>query len=309
VPVRSINIPGLPPFPIEVHDSGDRFLSTMVMQRGVYEPTETESVVRLLQANAVDFVDLGANIGWYTVIAGHLLRGRGRVHSFEPDPDNFAKLSANAARNELDNVAIHLCAVSDRAGTSLLYRSRDQNPGDQQLYDSGEGRAAIPVEVRTLDSYADISRARPLIIKIDTQGSEMHILRGMNEILVRHPHEVLILSEFWPNGLVANGSSPQEMIELLSAANFSPILIVQPHQLIPLTWDFVAEHAANQMARGTQRFLDLILFRKRDGLMKALAVDVTDVSRLQKTSRNSPCFCGSLKKYKHCHGAFVCNQD
>jgi FkbM family methyltransferase len=268
---KIINIPPLPPFPIEVHDSGDEFLSAFVMRHGIFEPTETATVMRLLLANAVDFVDLGANIGWYTLIAGHLLRGRGRVHSFEPDPDNFAKLEANVVRNRLDNVAIHRCAVSEKTGISLLYRSAESNPGDHQLYDAGEGRSAISVEVRTLDSYSDISPSRPVIVKMDTQGSELRILRGMSALLTGHPHEVLILSEFWPKGLVANGSSPQEMIELLSGAGFSPLIIFPPrHTLLPTTWDFLAECTETDVSPATGGFMDLILFRRRDGLMKAL---------------------------------------
>ena len=272
MPVKTINIPPLPPFPIEVYDSGDRYVSTPVMRDGIIEPTETAIVIKLL-ANAVDFVDLGANIGWYTLIAGHRLGGRGRVHSFEPDPDNFAKLSANVALNQLDNVAIHRCAVSDRAGTSMLYRSpsRDENPGDQQLYDSGGGRAAVPVEVRTLDSYADISPARPVIVKMDTQGSEARILRGMSVLLTRHRHEVVILSEFWPKGLVANGSPPQEMIEFLSGAGFSALHISnERHVLTPVTWNYLAELTANDIAPATGQYVELVLFRKRDGLMQAL---------------------------------------
>jgi FkbM family methyltransferase len=269
VRVQTIKIPTLPAFSIEVHDSSDQFLSKFVMETGMYEPTDTIAVVRLL-SSTVDFVDLGANVGWYTLIAGTSLRGRGRVHSFEPDPDNFAKLSANIARNGLDNVAIHQCAVSDQAGNSLLYRSTD-NLGDHQLYNSGDGRAAVPVEVRTLDSYADISRERPVIVKMDTQGSELRILRGMNALLTGHPHEVLILSEFWPKGLVNNGSSPQEMIELLTAAGFS-ILLIDPQRnaLVPVTWNFVAECTAGAIAPATEKFMDFIFFRRRDGLMRAL---------------------------------------
>ena len=125
--------------------------------------------------------------------------------------------------------------------------------------------------MRTLGSYSDISPARPVIVKLDTQGSEVRILRGMNSLLTRHPREVLILSEFWPKSLVANGSSPHAMIELLSAARFCPLIIFPSrHKLIPVTWDFLAERAATDSAPATVQFLDLILFRQRDGLMQAL---------------------------------------
>jgi len=269
VRVQTVKIPTLPAFSIEVHDSSDQFLSRYVMETGMYEPTETIAVVRLL-SNTVDFVDLGANVGWYTLIAGTSLRGRGRVHSFEPDPENFAKLSANIARNGLDNVAIHRCAISDRAGNSLLYRAID-NLGDHRLYDSGDGRATVPVEVRTLDSYTDISLERPVIVKMDTQGSEMRILRGMNALLSTHPNEVLIVSEFWPKGLVNNGSTPQEMIEFLVAAGFSALLIdSQRNALVPVTWNFVAECAVGVIAPATEKSMDFIFFRRRDGLMRAL---------------------------------------
>jgi FkbM family methyltransferase len=241
-----------------------------VMETGVYEPIETIAVVRML-SNAVDFVDLGANVGWYTLIAGLCLRDRGRVHSFEPDPDNFAKLEKNVARNGLDNVTAIRVAISDQPGNRLLYRSTD-NFGDHRLYDSGDVRATVPVEVRTLDSYAsNFSRERPVIVKMDTQGSELRILHSMKALLSEHPHEVLILCEFWPQGLVRNHSAPQEMIELLVAAGFHALLI-NPAQrtLAPVSWKFIAESSANIIAREIDSFFDLILYQKHDGLVRAL---------------------------------------
>ena len=269
MPIKTISLPSLPPFEIDVHDASDQYLSRFILETGIYEPIETISILRLL-ANNVDFVDLGANVGWYTLIAGTALRGRGRVHSFEPDPDNFTKLSANVARNALHNVAIYKWAISDRIGSGLLYRAQD-NLGDHQLYDNGAGRTAVTVDVRTLDSYPEISRERPVIVKMDTQGSELRILRGMNELLTTHPHELVIVSEYCPKMLVDNRSSPKEMIDLLRSAGFSILLIDRIRRMLqPVTWNFIEECTAGIIAPATENFFDLILYRKPDGIIRSL---------------------------------------
>jgi len=112
---RSISLPSLPPFRIHTHLGGDRYISAETATAGAWEPLETELIRRLLPRYDL-FLDVGANIGWYTLVAGLTLRARGTVHAFEPDPANFGLLETNVAANRRANVRLHQAAVADRCG-------------------------------------------------------------------------------------------------------------------------------------------------------------------------------------------------
>ena len=86
-----------------VHGEQDQFVSRRIREHGVWEPYETSLVLRLLQPGDV-FVDVGANIGYFSVLAASLVGDAGKVFAFEPDPDNFQLLCANAELNGLDEL-------------------------------------------------------------------------------------------------------------------------------------------------------------------------------------------------------------
>ena len=96
----TVELPDIGPFVMEVHSSGDRYISDAIRRTGCWEPFETEVFARLLAAD-VEFFDVGANIGWYSMLAGKRLESRGTVHAFEPVPENVALLAHNAAANAL----------------------------------------------------------------------------------------------------------------------------------------------------------------------------------------------------------------
>ena len=93
-----LNIPGLATnLRLHVHGDHDRFVSRRIAEEGIWEPYETSLVMDLLHPGAV-FVDVGANIGYFTVLAATTA---GKVFAFEPDPENFRLLEANLALNAL----------------------------------------------------------------------------------------------------------------------------------------------------------------------------------------------------------------
>jgi len=137
---------------------------------GVYEPFETELVKKEIKKGDV-VLDLGANIGYYTLIFGKLVGKRGKVFAFEPDPTNFSLLKKNVEMNGYKNVELVQKAVSNKTGKIKLYLCED-NKGDHRIYNSHDGRQSIEIEAIRLDDYFKNYNGAVDFIKMDIQGAE-----------------------------------------------------------------------------------------------------------------------------------------
>ena len=162
-------------------------------------------------------VDAGANIGIYSQFLARCVGPSGRVHSFEPSPENFAHLRDKLAN--LQNVRLNLLAVSDHSGESVLYVSDDLNVDHRAYPTEGETRRTISIRSTTLDAYFQ-SGERVDLIKMDIQGYELHALRGARRVLQDNPAAKLFL-EFWPYGLRHAGGSGEALLSFLKEAGFT----------------------------------------------------------------------------------------
>jgi len=198
-----------------VHDSQvDQFISTELAANGIFEPFETAWVSTEIRPGDT-VLDLGANIGYYTLLFARLVGPSGKVYAFEPDPANCALLEKNIQRNGYTNVVLVPQAVAAASGVLRLYRAAT-NQGDHRAYDSGDGRSAIEVPAIALDDFF-AGNARPIdFIKMDIQGSEFAALSGMQALLRRQPH-LKMVTEFWPFGLSRAGVVPTAYLDLLEA--------------------------------------------------------------------------------------------
>ena len=160
-------------------------------------------------------VDVGGNIGFYSILFSRLVGGHGVVHVFEPAAVNFKHLKANT--KGLKNVVINNYAVAERSGMICLFRSDELNV-DHQTYDIGENRNSNEVPCIALDDYFHNNECADFI-KIDIQGYEYHALLGMKETIKRS-HSIVIFSEFWPYGLRKAGVDPNEYLALLKELGF-----------------------------------------------------------------------------------------
>jgi FkbM family methyltransferase len=183
---------------------------------GVYEPLATEIVLERLRPGA-RFVDVGANIGYFTLLAARAVGPNGAVYAFEPEPENHAILKRNVEHAGYRNVTLSGRAVSDRRGTLMLYCS-ESNRGDHRLYASESDRRAIEVDVVPLDEeLADVPAVD--FIKMDIQGAEAHALAGMVHLIERS-ESVDLLTEFWPWGIAKCGGDPGAFVERLLELGF-----------------------------------------------------------------------------------------
>lgn len=184
---------------------------------GVYEPFETELVKKEIRKGDV-VLDIGANIGYYTLIFAKLVSEEGKVFAFEPDPTNFALLKKNIEINEYKNVILVQKAVSNKTGKIRLYLSED-NKADHRIYDSHDGRQSIEIESIRLDDYFKNYDRKIAFIKMDIEGAEGGALQGMTNLLKENKN-VKIATEFWPIGVKKFGMEPEEYLKLLLKHNF-----------------------------------------------------------------------------------------
>jgi FkbM family methyltransferase len=182
--------------------------------RGLPEPGMMRLFRSLVQPGMV-VVDIGAHIGIYTLYALRGLGGHGRVYSFEPTPRTFALLHDNVQVNgflESGMIRFDRRAVADRAGAAT-FTAYASNSGHNTLFAGAAGGETLTVETVTLDE-ALAAEPRIDVIKIDAEGGEPLILRGMARILAQNP-EIRIFVEFGPEHLRRAGIEPLQWLEEL----------------------------------------------------------------------------------------------
>jgi FkbM family methyltransferase len=193
-------------------------ISSYLLENRTYESAETELVKN--QINKGDIVvDMGANVGYYTLIFAGLVGKNGKVFAFEPDRDNFALLSKNVKENKFDNVILVNKAVSDKNGKTKLYLS-EENKGDHRIYDSGENRDSVMVDVVCLNDFLNEYKHKIDFIKMDIQGAEGNAIKGMTNF-IENNKKIKILTEFWPIGLSSFNFNPKEFLEILEDYGFN----------------------------------------------------------------------------------------
>jgi FkbM family methyltransferase len=164
------------------------------------------------------FVDVGACVGYYSLIAAKLVGADGKVFAFEPEPLNFEWLIRNISINGFKNILPIRKAVSDKNGLIELYLDKDNIGGHSIVRNRGE---SILVEAVALDNF--FKDQTPDVVKIDIEGGEILALRGMEQIIKRSK-ELSLFVEFLYN--------KKEILDFLSKY-FEVYLITKDGKLIP----------------------------------------------------------------------------
>jgi FkbM family methyltransferase len=152
-----------------------------------------DTIIGHLHSGGV-FYDVGANIGWYSMLAARAVGPDGRVLAFEPSVLNAAFIQQNAAVNHFANVSVICAALTDQEGwMSFLDKGNMQSRLDKDDFDAQAQRRARkdqkikgqrPVPATTLDSWlAQTGQPPPSLVKIDVEGGELGALRGMTQTL------------------------------------------------------------------------------------------------------------------------------
>lgn len=155
-------------------------------------------------------VDIGANIGFYSILFSNLVGSKGKVYSFEPDKTNYSYLKENLAKKK--NTSIYNLAVGEKKEYITLYLSKYLNV-DHRTYKTKDTRMTRRIKCVSLDKFLKpVSKVD--IIKIDIQGYDYFAIYGAKE-LIKKQKKLLIIGEFWPYGLKQAGVEPQDYINLL----------------------------------------------------------------------------------------------
>lgn len=176
---------------------------------------------RLFLHSGDDALDIGGNVGGSTVVIAKAVGG-GKVVTLEPERANFALLKKNLILNGVTNVTAHQIAAGDSEGVAPLYLNDDKgenNCGDHRVWaDPNESRKSYKVPQFPADLYTN-TLLNLRFIKIDTQGAEVKVLRGLKSALAKYEHLVLQV-EYWPWGLKNCGNSHVELLDILTANGF-----------------------------------------------------------------------------------------
>ncbi|PCI07112.1 MAG: hypothetical protein COB73_08790 [Flavobacteriaceae bacterium] len=170
----------------------DDWIQSQLYFLGEYEMAELKTLNAFLNDKSV-FVDLGANLGLFSLYASQLVGEKGQVISFEPFKKNYEALSDNVSINNLLNIQIENLAIGEKDSfVNLYYDSNEMNLG--MVSTSYIDNAYVEkINVITLDSYFEQNSISRLdFIKIDIEGHEYKALLGMNDILIRFHPTILI---------------------------------------------------------------------------------------------------------------------
>ncbi len=206
-----------------VHDKRDQHVSRGIAEQGIWEAYETQLFLERIRPG-INVVDVGANIGYYSVIAADQLAGTGFIAAFEPDPDNYHLLQKNLKHNQCHHVdAVH-AGLAEHNGDGELFLN-DSNFGDHQMYDAGQGRASRPIRLVNGADYFQEKIQHIDLLKIDTQGAESAVITGLLPLLQKSGDKLSMIIEFWPYGLRQSGSSAHQLIDMLITLKL-PIRII-----------------------------------------------------------------------------------
>jgi FkbM family methyltransferase len=242
----------------------DQAVQGQYMRERTWAPELQAVFARVLERGGT-LVDVGANIGLTTVPVAK--RQGVRCYAFEPDPDNYRYLISNIAANGVTTAKAFNIAVMPHEGALQLERSTS-NMGDHRIrldavspgkYDEHR-RATVEVQGRRLDRVMEGEiLTSPIVLKVDTQGAEVQVLRSASAFLPRVDYAIL---EFWPYGLRRMGDSPEAFYDLIAPFPFGAVLgaVSQP-TLVPIA-ELTAELRRRIPQDGSSiEHLDVILSR------------------------------------------------
>lgn len=199
------------------------YRGTAPMYFGSYALLVVDAMKRFLRPGDI-FIDVGANIGYLSAIAAGLVGSTGQVHAFEPVPEYFEKLERLARANPQYSIVANPSAAGSTPGTSAIYVTRE--PGQNTLVPSYKPEAEITgtleIPVVRLDSYIQQKRIdRIALIKIDAEGYEFPILRGLQNYFETSSHRPVIICEIAPRAYPLTHSALVELAAYMAGFGYA----------------------------------------------------------------------------------------
>lgn len=231
-------------------DTGD-VVGRVLTASGVWEPHVTDAFRRQLSVGDI-CIDIGAHIGYYTLLASKLVGAGGRVYSFEPSPTVYRALEKNLERNGATNVTALNVAAGARESSGTLYELAAGSSGNSslspRLLGSPHGGtvdeyAPVEVEICAVDSRVPANEQRRVrLIKADVEGYEVEALRGVERILAAGA-PIAVIVELSPEWSLEDPASfiedlcrrhrltPYRLANEYSLAGYFPARIERPERI------------------------------------------------------------------------------
>jgi FkbM family methyltransferase len=195
-------------------------LGDLLIREGRYEPDMEATLRRYLRPGGV-FADVGANEGYFSVLAGQIVGPAGRVIAVEPQARLRPVIEENARLNGLQNVTLENVAVSDADGTAELYLAPDLNTGSSGL--ARQNRYAVPtqpVRTTTLAKLLSAAGIGPVdLMKMDIEGFEFEAILGSKD-LFRDGSVRAFALELHPSVIRGRGHDADELVRFLNDCGY-----------------------------------------------------------------------------------------
>lgn len=159
-----------------------------------YEPYQTQ-IFKGLIFPKMTFVNIGAHIGYYALLAAKLMKNQGRIFAFEPDPLNFNLLLKNIKLNRFTNISVFQKAISNKRGRAKLFLNQKDLGKHSLSFVNAESDNFVEVETATLDDF--FKEKKIDLILVDAEGAEGIILEGGKETIKKN-RKIKLIVEFWP---------------------------------------------------------------------------------------------------------------
>jgi FkbM family methyltransferase len=201
------------------------FIGRYLYNFGIWEPHISAFLQSRLSPGDV-FCDVGANIGYETLLASRLVGPGGTVVSIEASPSITKKLHANLALNHTSNVRVVNAAVSDRRGMLTLYEARDGNSGTgTTLASRGLTKECDVAALPLTEILSKRERECLRLVKIDVEGGELPILCNLLDSIDEFPETMEIVVEMSPDAPAVLGVNSQGIVERFLKRDFRPFVL------------------------------------------------------------------------------------
>jgi FkbM family methyltransferase len=258
--VYDLHIPGLESsLSMQVHAVADVHVSAAIAATGIWEPQETQFLLDTLRPGDV-FVDVGANIGYFSLLASRLVGSSGAVLAFEPEFANYTLLEANCRRNGCDNIRCFRAALGEENASGTIYLN-ELNRGDHSLYPAEQDRSGQEISIVNGSRLIAATHPRVNCIKIDTQGAECDVLRGLQDLIAASASDLIMIIEFSPMHLRNAGTNGRTLLALLSGHDWQMYLMdADANGLLPVTPQQVRSlNDLTEQDPGSEGFFNLVV--------------------------------------------------
>lgn len=202
---------------------------------GVWEPQLTSWIQRRLSPGDT-FIDVGANIGYFSLLASKLVGDSGSVVAIEASPKIFGALQNNLGLNKVRNVRSVNMAASDSQGVTHVFHGHECNSGLTSIFDGRDLELECQIESAPLSIILkpqEIENAR--LIKIDVEGAEWSVAIGMEKLFGSARADLEIIVEIDPIPLAKQGKRPEDLMKIFWEAGFHAYAIENDYSPLSFT--------------------------------------------------------------------------